>query len=112
MSTLKHQILQHLVEHGELNIQPADRHFPKVNKDDLDAAAIELDQAGHGIYTRTLDRLFLNTSPKTKKAFEDGVYLEKSTVPAGAPKVDGVAPPVKVAQSKAPAKKADSKKKS
>jgi hypothetical protein len=71
MENLKHKILQHLVEHGELNIKPADHKFPKVDREELDVAAQELDQAGLGVYTRTLDRLFLNKSAKTKKALED-----------------------------------------
>lgn len=118
MNTLKHKILEHLVLHGELNLEPADERL-KGKASEIGQAAQELDQSGHGVYTRTMDRLYLAKSDQTIKAFEDGVYAEKAIAPSGspvvdgisvdsAPKVDGANPPVKVAKATA---KTSSKKK-
>lgn len=77
MSALKHQILEHLTKHGELSLHPADHRF-KGDADEIDQAAQELDQAGHAVYTRTMDRLFLAANDKSEKAFKGVVYLEKA----------------------------------
>ncbi|WP_138481504.1 hypothetical protein [Dyadobacter bucti] len=102
MKNLKHKILETL--NKTVSETARDRvwltHFvnKETDKETVKAAFEELDQAGHGVYTRTLEGISLAATDESKKAFEDGVYLEKEEVKAAPVKKEKVAKPKVLSQ--------------